>query len=62
VTIESLARSFKFCKGERLHTEKSFKFTIKEISELAARTGFQIVHNFTDSRNYFLDSLWRVKK
>ena len=24
--------------------------------------GFEIVENFTDSKGYFVDSLWRVKK
>ena len=62
VTIGTIDRSFKFNKGERIHTENSYKFTVEEISELAHKSGFLIIQNFTDSKNYFMDSLWRVKK
>ena len=29
-------------------------------AELADEAGFMIVENFTDSRRYFVDSLWRL--
>ena len=63
VHLESLGRSFNFEKGETIHTENSFKFTESEISSLANRSGFKILRNFTDSKGYFVDSLWqKIKK
>jgi dimethylhistidine N-methyltransferase len=62
VNVGSLGRTFTFEKGERIHTENSFKFTESEIHSLAGKTGFKIIRNFTDSKNYFMDSLWQVVK
>jgi L-histidine Nalpha-methyltransferase len=55
-------RSFSFEKWEPIHTEYSFKYTYSDITKLAEETGFEITSNYTDSRKYFLDSLWRVNK
>jgi dimethylhistidine N-methyltransferase len=62
VHLESLDKSFTFEKGESIHTENSFKFTESEISSLANKSGFKILQNFTDSKGYFIDSLWQVIK
>jgi dimethylhistidine N-methyltransferase len=59
VNVESLNRSFSFEKGEKIHTENSFKFTQAEIIQLADKAGFKIIQNFTDSKGYFVDSLWK---
>jgi dimethylhistidine N-methyltransferase len=59
VHLNSLGQSFTFEKGESIHTENSFKFTESEISSLAGRSGFKILKNFTDSKGYFVDSLWQ---
>lgn len=56
-----LEESFHFEANELLHTELSKKFDFKEIEEIAESSGFRIVNHFTDSRQYFTDSLW-VKK
>jgi dimethylhistidine N-methyltransferase len=61
VHLNSIGRSFTFQKGERIHTENSFKFTESEIQGLAKQTGFKIIQNFTDSKGYFVDSLWKVE-
>jgi dimethylhistidine N-methyltransferase len=50
---------FAFRQGEAIHTEVSRKYTLKGIEQLAERTGFSIVKNFTDSKCYFTDSLWK---
>ncbi|UCG69396.1 MAG: L-histidine N(alpha)-methyltransferase [Thermoplasmata archaeon] len=62
VNIKSLNKSFKFKKGESIHTENSFKFTEADIFHLANRAGFEILSNYTDSKGYFVDSLWQVVK
>jgi dimethylhistidine N-methyltransferase len=62
VHIKSLNKSYTFKKGESIHTENSYKFTEADIFHLANRAGFEILHNFTDSKGYFVDSLWQVIK
>jgi dimethylhistidine N-methyltransferase len=62
VHIKSLNKSFTFGKGESIHTENSFKFTEADIFHLAHRAGFEILRTFTDSKGYFVDSLWQVIK
>lgn len=60
VTIESLKKSFDFNEFEAIHAESSHKYTFSQVAKLARTTGFEVVRNFTDSKQYFLDSLWRV--
>lgn len=40
-------------KGEKIHTENSHKFTIKDIHEFAKHCGFRIKEVFTDEKEYF---------
>lgn len=59
VDIPALNLKVHFRKGEPIHTEISRKYSLPEISELAIITGFELVENLFDERNYFTDSLWR---
>ncbi len=47
-------------EGIRLTCSKKSSF--QDLQNLAKECGFQIIKNFTDSKNYFVDSLWRVNK
>jgi L-histidine N-alpha-methyltransferase len=58
VTIEALEKTYQFKAWEAIHTEVSQKYSMKMIEDFAKNTGFRIVRNFTDSENYFVDSLW----
>ena len=51
IKIDSL--EFSFEKGESIHTECSYKYSIKEFSELAKKSGFSLVKNWTDKKNIF---------
>jgi len=62
VHIRELNRTFEFGSWEPIHTESSYKFTPEMISHLARRIGFEVVGEFTDSKGYFMNSLWRVIK
>lgn len=62
VHIKHLNQSFKFKAGELIHTEISRKYTLEQIAQLASASGFEVVNNFTDSRNYFVDSVWKPKE
>lgn len=62
VYIKALEKSFKFKEFEPIHMEYSFKYLKADIENLAKEAGFEIVENFTDSKGYFVDSVWRVVK
>jgi dimethylhistidine N-methyltransferase len=40
-------------KGERIHTENSYKFTLDAATALARRAGWELEHTWTDGRNWF---------
>ena len=44
---------FSFEKGESIHTECSYKYSVIEFSELAKKSGFSVLKNWSDKRNYF---------
>lgn len=62
IYIAELEKFFHFDAFEAIHLEYSFKYLEKDILELAKETGYLIKQNFKDSKNYFIDSLWEVKK
>ena len=62
VYIKDLERSFYFEPYEPMHLEYSFKFLKSDIEFLCEQTGFVVEKNFTDKNDYFIDSLWRVRK
>jgi L-histidine N-alpha-methyltransferase len=59
VEVKALNKHFHFEAFEAIHTEISKKYNLKEIENLANRTGFKIVEHFTDSKNYFVNTLWQ---
>jgi dimethylhistidine N-methyltransferase len=62
VYIRDLDVKIHFEKNESIFMEISKKFDKRMIQTLADLTGFEIVRNFTDSRQYFMNSLWKLKK
>jgi len=60
VKIPQLDMTVFFDTWEPIHTESSFKFSKQEISHLAAETGFLNHQILTDSKNYFVDAIWKV--
>ncbi len=62
VFIKEIGQAFSFEAWEPIHTEYSYKFLETDIEELAASTGFQIEKQLFDSRQWFVDSVWRVEK
>ncbi len=58
VGIASLGKTFHFRKWEPVFTERSRKFDPGTIHKLAGTNGFRVRKNFTDAREYFMDSLW----
>jgi uncharacterized SAM-dependent methyltransferase len=58
VHFEVLNKSFNFKQWEPIFMELSRKFDLETIETLATKHGFRVKEHFTDSRNYFVDSLW----
>lgn len=52
-TVEILGRDFRFRKGETIHTENSYKYTIDEFSDLAGSAGFLQIKTWTDDSDLF---------
>ncbi len=59
VSISKLGANFDFKREESIFTEISQKYDEEMINNLADKTGFQVQHNYYDSRKYFVDSLWQ---
>lgn len=62
VYIRELKETFHFAALEPIHLEYSYKFSARDIEDLAEETGYVILHNFKDSDRQFMESLWQVKK
>ena len=50
----------RFVKGERIHTESSYKYTLESITALLKDAGFSHVQHWTDPKNWFA-VLWASK-
>ena len=58
VTIKGLNQTFFFNEWEPVFMEVSQKYSLNDIERLAMNSGFSVVKNFFDVRDYFADSLW----
>ncbi len=61
VNLKNVNKTIHFYNGELIWTELSKKYLLKEIENLAVSNKFTIIHNFLDSKQYFVDSLWEKK-
>jgi len=59
VHLAALGKTFDFQKDERIYMEMSQKYDLELIRELAENSGFEIVRNYTDNRQFFIDSIWK---
>lgn len=62
VAVRCLRKTFRFEAYEPIHLEYSYKYLLSDIESMAADTGFEILRHWQDSRGWFADSLWRVRK
>jgi len=58
VRIEGLEIEVAFARGERIHTEDSYKYSEAEVGELARAAGFRVERTFTDAGARFLSVLF----
>ena len=52
-TVRVAACNFAFAKGETIHTENSYKYTIESFRALAESAGWQPLSTWTDENDYF---------
>jgi uncharacterized SAM-dependent methyltransferase len=57
VHIGQLNKTFQFAKGETIHTENSYKYSIAQINEMGSQAGFHVVQRWQDERGYFCVNL-----
>jgi dimethylhistidine N-methyltransferase len=60
VWVQDLGRGFHFERGERIHTENSYKFNAASIARLLRRSGFKLEKQWTDAQGWFCEALARV--
>jgi len=53
ISIRAQGLVVKLRKGERIHTEDSFKYSLREISEVAREAGLAVVHRWLDGAARF---------
>jgi dimethylhistidine N-methyltransferase len=51
--IGALGKTFALRKGESIHTENSYKYSLSQIGALAKDCGFTVERNFTDKKRWF---------
>ena len=61
VVIHDLNKTISFEQGESIFMEMSQKYDLEMIMDLANKSGFKIVRNLYDKRQYFVNSLWKLK-
>jgi len=49
-----------FKKDEYIYMEISQKYTLSQIEEMAQKTGFALDRNFSDSKKWYVDSVWEA--
>ncbi len=62
VEILDLNEIISFKERETIFMEMSQKYDMEMIDGLATKSGFEIVRNFYDKRQYFVNSIWKLKK
>lgn len=61
VRIGAIGKMFNFRKGETIHTENSYKYSLPTLNRLVKKAGLQAIRNFTDpNKQYTLILLKKV--
>ena len=61
VSINAIDEVIHFDAWEAIYMERSQKYSLSDIENLAQKSGFEIADNFFDQQRLFTDSLWRLK-
>lgn len=52
-TISCNGKEIHFYKGESIHTENSYKYSLEAFSTIASSAGFDVIQTWTDKKEYF---------
>lgn len=61
IQIPAFDNKILFDRFEPLFVEQSQKYDRADITQLASETQFNVLNHFSDSKNFFIDSLWETK-
>lgn len=53
VRIGAIGKMFYFKKGEKIHTENSYKYSLRRLNKLVKKAGLQVIRNFTDPEEQY---------
>ncbi|HUJ75595.1 MAG TPA: L-histidine N(alpha)-methyltransferase, partial [bacterium] len=53
VPVDAARRSFRFSRGERIHTENSYKYAVEDLRALLAGTGLRLRCQWSDPAGWF---------
>jgi dimethylhistidine N-methyltransferase len=53
VNVQRLGMTVTFARGERIHTESSYKYSMDDIAALAEQTGYALARSWTDKMERF---------
>lgn len=53
VRIGAIGKIFYFKKGETIHTENSYKYSLRRLNKLVKKAGLQVIRNFTDPEEQY---------
>jgi L-histidine Nalpha-methyltransferase len=53
VRIGAIRKMFYFKKGETIHTENSYKYSLPRLNKLVKKAGLQVIRNFTDPEEQY---------
>lgn len=53
VRIQAIGKTFHFKKGETIHTENSYKYSLDRLEKLVGKSGLQVVKNFVDPKKQY---------
>jgi len=60
IRIPALSLNVRLTRGERIHTENSYKYTPSQISELLSAAGFAVARTWNDPKQWFSVILARI--
>jgi dimethylhistidine N-methyltransferase len=53
IRIGAIGKMFYFKKGETIHTENSYKYSLHRLNKLITKAGLQVIRNFTDPEEQY---------
>jgi uncharacterized SAM-dependent methyltransferase len=53
VYVGALGKSYEFRKGESIHTESSYKYSVERIESLAEKSGLRVKKHLFDDKKWF---------